>query len=142
MGARRFSFDNMLHQHALKSGAKFEVMHVQGPLYDASGERVIGVVEREGKTTVEHEAKVVIAADGASSAMARAMNSRIARPETTAIAIRAYGKLKRPIPDCVYFYFLKSLLPGYAWVFPIANGYANIGVYLDHQTYQDGKHSL
>src|SRR5690348_3828302 len=32
MTSRRFSFDNVLHQHALKSGAKFEVMHVQGPL--------------------------------------------------------------------------------------------------------------
>lgn len=142
MAARRFSFDNMLHEHALKSGAKFEVMHVQGPLYDLPGKRVIGVIERKGKITVEHEAKVVIAADGASSTLARAMNTRIAKPETTAIAIRAYGKLKREMPSCVYFYFMKSLLPGYAWIFPIANGYANIGVYLDHRTYQDGKYSL
>ena len=142
MVSRRFSFDHLLHQHALKSGAKFEVMHVQGPLLDPSGERVIGVLERKGRATVEHEANVVIAADGASSTFARTMNVRIAKPETTAIAIRAYGKLKREMPECVYFYFLKSLLPGYAWVFPIADGYANIGVYLDHRTYQDGKHSL
>ena len=142
MTSRRFSFDNVLHQHAVKSGAKFEVMHVQEPLLDPSGERVIGIVERRGKIRVEHEARVVIAADGASSAIARAMDSRIATPETTAISIRGYGKLKREMPPCVYFYFRKSLLPGYAWIFPMANGYANIGVYLDSSAYRDGKHSL
>jgi menaquinone-9 beta-reductase len=142
MTARRYSFDNALHQHALRSGAKFEVMHVQEPLMDPSGEKAIGVIERRGKTTVEHEARVVIAADGASSAIARAMDARIATTETTAVAIRGYGKLKHEMPPCVYFYFNKSLLPGYAWIFPIANGYANIGVYLDSRSYRDGKHSL
>src|SRR5258708_17396037 len=46
------------------------------------------------------------------------------------------------MPPCVYFYFRKALLPGYAWIFPVANGYANIGVYLDSSAYRDGKHSL
>jgi geranylgeranyl reductase family protein len=142
MTSRRLSFDNMLHQNALKRGARFEVMYVQGPLLDPTGQRVVGVIERKGKTQIEHEAKIVIAADGASSAIARGLNTRIAEPQTTAIAIRAYGKLKRAMQSCVYFYFLKSLLPGYAWIFPMANGYANIGVYLDNATYRSGKQSL
>src|SRR5260221_3116807 len=50
MTSRRFSFDNVLHQHAVKSGAKFEVMHVQESLLDPSGERVMGIVERRGST--------------------------------------------------------------------------------------------
>src|SRR5260221_9555990 len=142
MTSRRYSFDNMLHRHAVKSGAKFEVMHVHGPLLDKDGQHVVGIVERKGKTHVEHEAKLVIAADGASSVIARALNARIATADSTAIAVRAYGKLKQDMPSCVYFYFLKSLLPGYAWIFPVANGYANIGVYLDNRTYQNGNRSL
>ena len=144
MTSRRLSFDYMLHQHALKSGAKFEMMHVQGPLLDASGQKVIGIVERKGKTTVEHEARMVIGADGASSPIARALQGeRITPPDATAVAIRAYGKLKHgAMPSCVYFYFHKALLPGYAWIFPIANGQANIGVYLDNQMYRRNKRSL
>ncbi|MEP7287587.1 MAG: geranylgeranyl reductase family protein [Chloroflexota bacterium] len=149
MTSRRYSFDNTLHQHAVKSGAKFEVMHVQAPLLDPSGEKVIGVVERKGKTTVEHEAKIVIAADGAASPIARALNKqsanqpdRVTAADDTAVAIRAYAKLKQPMPPCVYFYFNKSLLPGYAWIFPIADGYANIGVYVDNRTFRAGSRSL
>src|SRR5258708_15854442 len=84
MTSRRFSFDNVLHQHALKCGAKFEIMHIQGPLFDSSKKNVVGVIERKGKTQIEHEPKIVIAADGASSSMARALGVRIATPDTTA----------------------------------------------------------
>jgi geranylgeranyl reductase family protein len=145
MTSRRYSFDNMLHENAVRCGAKFEIMNVQGPLFDLSGDKVVGVIERKDKQSIEHEAKVVIAADGAGSSIARALNAkqdRVAPADATAVGIRAYGKLKRAMPECVYFYFHKTLLPGYGWIFPIANGCANIGVYLDNKTYKQGTRSL
>lgn len=140
MTSRRVSFDNVLHEHALKSGAHFEMMHIHKPLLN--GDQVIGVVERKGKMLIEHEAKIVIAADGAASAIARNLHGRVSSPETTAIAVRAYAQLKKPMPPCVYFYFQRSLLPGYAWIFPIANGRANVGIYLHNHTYHRQKQSL
>src|SRR5688572_9561719 len=34
MTSRRYSFHNVLHQHALRCGAKFEIMQVQATLFD------------------------------------------------------------------------------------------------------------
>src|SRR5215831_9748400 len=141
----RLSFDNVLHQHALKQGAKFEVMDVDRPLIVNNGgqEKVVGVVERKGKTYTEHEARVVIAADGASSPVARGLRGRVAEPEHTAIAIRAYARMLKPISSQVYFDFYSDLLPGYAWIFPVGPDRANVGLGLfDQEHYRQQKTSL
>ncbi|MBX3082056.1 MAG: geranylgeranyl reductase family protein [Anaerolineae bacterium] len=134
MTATRMSFDLALHRKAIENGAKFEMMNITKPLMD--GNRVVGVVERRDKTLIEHEAKVVIAADGASSALARTVRGRVQDADKTAVSIRAYGVLKKPMPPCVYFYFPRDLIPGYAWIFPSANGRCNIGVYLHNREYK------
>lgn len=130
----RFEFDQLLHQHALKQGAAFEVMQVARPLYEVDQQtgtqRVVGVVERRGQTTIEHEARVVIAADGASSAIAASV--RTEKPDRSAVAlgIRAYARTKQPLPDApsAYFFYLQHLVPGYAWIFPIGRHRVNVGV--------------
>lgn len=135
MVSPRYHFDHLLHQHAVRSGARFEVMDVDGPLYSQDGRQVVGIVQRNGKTLVEHEARVVIAADGVSSAVARSVRGRVADPHETALAIRAYGRLKRPLQrdPVVYFKYLLELVPGYAWVFPTAPDQVNVGVGLFDQ---------
>ena len=138
MVSPRLHFDAMLHQHALKQGAHFELMEVDGPLLNKDG-LTCGVIERKGKTTIEHEARVVIAADGASSALARAVRGRVSEPRETALAIRAYATLHRPLPDdpMVYFKYLPELVPGYAWLFPTGKDTVNIGLGLfDQQAYK------
>jgi menaquinone-9 beta-reductase len=148
MVSPRLYFDNMLHEHALKSGAKFEVMHIDGPLFSEGDEKtrkVIGVIERKGKEKVEHEAKVVIAADGASSPMVTSLRGRVSDPRETAVAIRAYAHLKKPLPGdpMVYFKYLTSLIPGYGWVFPAGPGRINIGLGMfDQEVYKKAGKSL
>jgi geranylgeranyl reductase family protein len=152
MVSPRFNFDHWLHEHALRSGARFEVMDVVEPLTasdgspdGASAERIVGIVERKGNERIEHEAKVVIAADGASSVIARAILGRVSSPKETAIAIRAYARLKhsKPIDPLVQFYYLRSLAPGYAWVFPVDDHRVNVGLGLfDQQVYKQGKLNL
>lgn len=146
MASPRLDFDMLLHEHALRVGATFEVMNVEGPLLvktQNGKERIAGIVERRGKQTIEHEARVVIAADGASSPIARGLRGRVADPAETAIAIRAYGRLKRPMPYYVYFKYKLDLVPGYAWIFPVAPDRANIGLGLfDQEAYKRRGHSL
>ncbi|HLY27306.1 MAG TPA: geranylgeranyl reductase family protein [Aggregatilineales bacterium] len=151
MASPRFNFDTMLHEHALKSGAKFEIMDVSGPLLSSNGalaaangrQRVVGIVERQGKQHIEHEARVVIAADGASSAIARGVRGRVSDTRDTAIAIRGYGKLKNPMPDYVYFKYLLQLVPGYGWIFPVSEDRVNVGVGLfDQGLYRQRGQSL
>jgi geranylgeranyl reductase family protein len=147
MVSPRYYFDNVLHQYALKQGAKFEVMDVAGPLMGKNGssDTVVGIVERKGKTTVEHEARVVIAADGASSAIARALRGRVSDSVDTALAIRAYAHTKNPQDKkpIVYFKYLTNLVPGYAWVFPAGENRVNIGLGLfDQEVYRKRGESL
>lgn len=131
--APRYHFDAVLHQHAVCAGAHFEVMHIEAPLISASGQ-VVGVVERRGQSRIEHEARVVIGADGASSAVARGLRGRVAEPNETAIAIRAYGTVSKPLEHCIYMIFQKYLLPGYGWVFPVGEHRVNVGVGLLNQS--------
>jgi menaquinone-9 beta-reductase len=135
MVSPRQHFDTMLHHHALQHGAHFEVMDVDGPLYAPDGQRVVGIVQRQGTAKIEHEARVVIAADGASSAMVRSLRGRVSDPPETALAIRAYARLRRPLQTdpTVYFKYLRGLLPGYAWLFPTGRDTVNIGVGLFDQ---------
>lgn len=145
MVSPRYHFDNMLHQYALSKGAHFEVMDVDAPLYSKDGNQVIGIVQRQGKTLIEHEARIVIAADGVSSAVTRSLRGRVADPAETAVAIRAYARLKRPLrPDpTVYFKYLLDLVPGYAWIFPTARDQVNVGLGLfDQEMYKRRGKSL
>lgn len=134
--APRLNFDAILHQNALNRGAHFEVMQIDAPLVDDAGQ-VVGVVERQGQKLVEHEARVVIGADGASSAIARALRGRVAERHETAIAIRAYGIVKRPLEHSIFMIFQPHLLPGYGWVFPVGEHQVNVGVgLLDQSMYR------
>lgn len=145
MASPRLSFDNMIHQHALKQGATFEVMDVDRPLLvkDGAGEKVAGVVERKGKSFIEHEARIVIAADGASSPVARGLRGRVADPSHTAIAIRAYARMLKPLDAQVYFDFYSDVQPGYGWIFPVGPDRVNVGIGLfDQERYRQHKTGL
>jgi geranylgeranyl reductase family protein len=142
MTSPRLSFDHMLHNHALRTGAKFEMMNIHKPLMSADGRKVVGVVERQDNRMVEHEARVVIAAGGVGSPISRALRGDQSQADVTAIAIRAYICLKQPVEPCVHFFFQPELLPGYAWIFPVGKNRANIGVYLHNDTYKSQKRSL
>lgn len=139
MVSPRYHFDFMLHDYAVRSGATFAVMDVHAPLYDPTGEKVIGIVERKDKRLIEHEARVVIAADGATSPIARSLRGRVADTHETALAIRAYARLRQPLDEkpMVYFNYLPDLVPGYAWIFPTARDEINIGLgVFDQEVYK------
>ncbi len=141
MTAPRLSFDHVLHQQALKRGAKFEAMHIHAPLLRDG--RVVGVVERRDGKLIEHEARAVIAAGGVGSPIARALKGRNHdEADSMAVAIRAYVSLKRPIESRVHFFFQRELLPGYAWIFPVSETRANVGVYLHNDTYKQRGRNL
>lgn len=133
MTSPRYSFDHTLHNHALQMGTKFEQMNIAKPLMSADEKSVAGVIERRGSQLVEHEARVVIAAGGVASPIARTLRAENNKNDATAIAIRAYACLKQSVEPCVYFYFQRNLLPGYAWLFPVGEDRANVGIYL-HQS--------
>jgi geranylgeranyl reductase family protein len=126
--ARRVDFDSLVYQQAIANGAEFCQAQVVGPICE--GSRVVGVTAKPqgSKTEIELRAPIVIAADGATSAVARVLTDAHQETLHRAVAIRCYATLRENHNHRCEFYFPKSVLPGYGWIFPIGERQANIGV--------------
>lgn len=129
----RTDLDEMLLRHAQSAGAEVrEGVSVLGPIVE--GGVVRGVQTRHNGTTEELRAGMVIAADGASSRVARAVGMQMTSNRPIGLAVRAHFEAKRPASDDgVIESFLElrdgdALLPGYGWIFPMGEGRINVGV--------------
>jgi geranylgeranyl reductase family protein len=76
------------------------------------------------------EARLVIAADGANSWFARHIAGIGMEPRHQCAGVRAYYRgIRGSDPQgFIELIFLKELLPGYLWVFPLPDGRANVGL--------------
>lgn len=128
----RILFDNVLFEHTVASGAKYQQAQVIEPLLERG--RVVGVRARINGSTQEIRSRLVIGADGVTSTIARALRPDKQEEMHRAVAIRAYVDDFMLHPHQVEFYLYKEILPGYAWIFPTADGQANVGlgIRLDH----------
>ncbi len=128
----RTQFDALLQQHAIEMGAEFCQAKVEGPLIEDG--RVQGVQVRVNGSTQEIRARLVIAADGVTSNIARALRPRKHEDRHKAVALRAYIDDIEELPGRVEFHLYNEILPGYAWIFPNGKNSANIGLgmRLDH----------
>lgn len=129
----RTDLDEMLLRHAQTAGAEVrEETSVVGPI--VSDGVVRGVTVRHNGTTEELRAGVVIAADGASSPIGRALGMQMVATRPIGVAVRAHFDAQRPsADDNVIESYLElrdgdALLPGYGWIFPMGQGRINVGV--------------
>ncbi len=132
----RLDFDATLARLAAKRGATlWERTEVTGPRFrDGDGGRVAGVTWRDAEGREgEVRAPVVIASDGASSRFATTLGLRRRRDRPMAVAVRTYYESPSAVGDEWLSSFLdlregEDLLPGYGWIFPMADGTVNVGV--------------
>jgi geranylgeranyl reductase family protein len=125
--APRERFDGLIYDHAVKSGARFVEAGVRRTLVERG--RVVGVSAYVNGRETAINARVVIGADGATSAVARSVQARhTKRLRDRSVAIRAYVEGIETLPHRVEFYFHKKFVPGYGWIFPLGSGRANVGV--------------
>jgi geranylgeranyl reductase family protein len=123
---RRLHYDAMLQSHAVASGADFRVAQVTGPILEDG--TVVGVHARVNGQREELRAKLVIGADGATSVIARSLRPDTHSDRHRAVALRAYLEGIEEFPRTIEFYLYKEILPGYAWIFPMGDGRANVGL--------------
>lgn len=129
----RTDLDEMLLRHAEGAGAEVrEGTAVTTPIVEDG--LVRGVVTRSNGSTEELRGRVVIAADGASSRVARSLGMVMDDRRPMGIAVRAHFDARRPSSDdgTIESYLElrdgDSLLPGYGWIFPMGAGRINVGV--------------
>ena len=139
----RTDLDEMLLRHAQEAGAEVrEETAVRAPIVE--GGRVRGLVVTSNGSDEEVRGPVVIAADGASSRVSRAVGMVMDDRRPMGLAVRAHFDARRPAADDgVIESFLElrdrggagglpprdeALLPGYGWIFPMGSSRINVGV--------------
>jgi geranylgeranyl reductase family protein len=116
---RRVTLDALLLQDAVDSGATFHVAPVVS--IDSRADRV-HLTTRDGLTVT---AKVGIVATGADTSLFR--GGPTPRPSgPSAVALRCY--VRSPVSiDRLIISYDRSIVPGYAWIFPLGDGLYNVG---------------
>ncbi|HXZ77194.1 MAG TPA: geranylgeranyl reductase family protein, partial [Streptosporangiaceae bacterium] len=121
----RLVFDNALREAAIAAGAVPVQARITAVDADAGG-IVRAVIASDGRRLA---AGVVIGADGALSPLARLAG--MLDPDTAlwGFAIRAYLPAEVPLPLLVLLDARPwRIYPGYGWLFPGADGQANVGI--------------
>ena len=129
----RLQLDEAICRQAVAAGANFQQATTVTSLI-RKGDVTVGVeIIHAGKKSELH-APVVVAADGATSRLARQANLVQTLPETYGFAIRGYYSGVKNLSDMLEIYMPvmdfsdQFLLPSYGWVFPVGESKANIGV--------------
>lgn len=124
--AKRIDFDNWLFSKA-KAHSTIEIienceLRKFEPTTDA-----INAYSTSGTQLI---AKLVIACDGAYSTFSKNVAGLQTEPAHNCFGLRAYYKNVNGLDaeNFIELHFLKNMLPGYFWIFPLPNGYANIGI--------------
>jgi menaquinone-9 beta-reductase len=141
----RWDFDAILAGRAVKAGARLmERTEAVGPVMREGwvcGGTVRPAEDREAEPT-EIRARHVIAADGAASRFAQPANVRRVEHRPLGIAARRYYRVgydSRPwLESWLDLWEGDMLLPGYGWLFPMADGRINLGAGLLN-TFKDFK---
>jgi len=123
----RLDFDALLLEKARKAtGVEF----LQGTTLNSFDRTASGWLVRDAAKSLAIEARLVIAADGANSHFARHVAGIELEPRHHCAGVRAYyrGVTGMDPQGFIELIFLKELLPGYLWIFPLPGGRANVGL--------------
>jgi menaquinone-9 beta-reductase len=88
--------------------------------------------------------RMIVGADGTHSTVGRILAGHTLNHERYCLGARAYFKGVKDIhPErFIELHFLKELLPGYFWIFPMEEGLVNAGIGIMYNKLRSGKESL
>jgi geranylgeranyl reductase family protein len=128
----RASFDELLARRAQKAGAGLrERTEALAPVVDEGWVTGARIRELDGDGELDVRARFVVAADGAASRFAAQAGVRRDPTRPLGIAARRYYRIDRhPGPWLEVWMDLwegDALMPGYGWLFALADGSVNLG---------------
>jgi geranylgeranyl reductase family protein len=130
----RYVFDEILFRQAQGSGVStFEGARVDDFVVDDNGVTIQSV---EDGISVTRRARLVIAADGAHSTLAKKTGRENRDSKARIVALRAYYDGIQGDQTHAEIFFDAQYFPGYAWIFPAGNGRANVGLGVVQDVYQ------
>ena len=140
---RRQEFDAFLFSHVQKE--KNVTVKQETTVTDLiwEGDRLAGLKAKDSSNH-EHEfrGKVIVGADGAQSVVAARLGLHSVVPKHHCTAARAYYSGIKGLTNDIEIHFIKTVLPGYFWIFPLENGMANVGIGMVTEDVQKRKLNL
>lgn len=138
---KRIHFDNFMVDELKRSP---NVQLFEGVAVDKYTLEEDGYLISDASGQFSVKAKLLIIANGAHSSFTRDVAQIKMEPKYYAAGIRAYYKgVKGMHADSfIELHFLKDLLPGYLWIFPLPNGEANVGMDMLSDAVRDKKVNL
>jgi len=135
---RRQIFDNFLFRRAREAATDVVQNFMVTDLIEEDG-RVVGIRGKDRKTGEEREyfGQVVLGADGFNSVVAKQTGLYDHDPEHWVVALRRYYANVGGLTDQIELHYVDEVLPGYFWIFPLENGYANVGIGMLHAFIKD-----
>lgn len=124
---KRMDFDNFLVDEVKRRKEIQLHENVNIESYELTSD---GYIVTGNKGSFQVKAQLLIIANGAHSSFTKNVANITIEHKHYVAGIRAYYKnISGNNPDnFIELHFLKSLLPGYFWIFPLPNGEANVGV--------------
>ena len=124
--ATRMSWDNYLFE--LASAEKNVTFFLNQTITDVAIDKVKGEITVQTNKTL-FKGRIVIGCDGAHSIVNKKIVGNKMDLNHYSGAVRSYFQNVTGIPDRTFeIHFIKDLLPGYFWIFPIKDNMANVGL--------------
>jgi geranylgeranyl reductase family protein len=131
---RRQYFDELLFKEAKqKTETTIENFRVSDLIIEDGYVCGVSGTDLETNTHREFRAKLVLGADGYKSIVARKLNLYDHDPKHWVVALRCYYENVKGLTDQIELHYVDEVIPGYFWIFPLENGYANIGIGMLHK---------
>ncbi|MEW5958574.1 MAG: NAD(P)/FAD-dependent oxidoreductase, partial [Chloroflexota bacterium] len=124
----RLQLDNALVGQAIKAGAELmEGVNLTG--LSRSGADTIhlfGQYRNGSDSELQLAGRLLITADGAHASFTKSLG--LIKSEPDLVALRAYFENVAGSDKLLEIHYDAALTPGYAWIFPLTNGRANVGL--------------
>jgi geranylgeranyl reductase family protein len=139
---RRKNYDAFMFEQAKKAATHtIENFNVSELLTDNG--TVCGVRGKDASgNDREFKGKIILGADGYKSIVARKTGLYDLDPEHWVVALRCYYKNVKELTDQIELHYVDEVIPGYFWIFPLENGYANVGIGMLHKYIKSQKVDL
>jgi geranylgeranyl reductase family protein len=128
---RRMVYDNILFQAAREKVETIEGFTVEDIIRPNGQLKGVRGRFEDGKEK-EFTAKVLVGADGFNSVLLRKLKLYDHDPDHLLVATRAYYTGVTGLSDAIELHYIREVLPGYFWIFPLENGMANVGLGMVH----------
>lgn len=125
----RVTFDNLVYEQAVADGAEVWLnTKVVGLLRE--GNKVVGVKVKKDGEEQEVRAPITVGADGAYSIVLRELGMDQLDESHYCAGLRWYweGVTGFHEQNHIEIHFVEESIPGYFWIFPMADGKANVGL--------------